>query len=262
MPARSFLRMLPIVSIVLVAAYPVIALAAANADEISLQYVPRSLLVSVALAILMLILVRLIAGDWGKAALIGSIALLLFFSYGHLYQVVKSKEVMGFVVGRHRYLLLLWILIFTTWVWLVFGVLRNIPEWNGVLTIVAAVAIAFPLFSLISREIEFRAADAKSESRAPIFEPAPDFVGRDIYYIVLDGYGRQDVLSRIYDLDNTDFIDFLKREGFYVAEQSQSNYIQTALSIASSMNLDYVNDLADLLGEDYESAASECSYPP
>ncbi|MFQ5922237.1 MAG: hypothetical protein ACE5M4_05285 [Anaerolineales bacterium] len=250
MPQRSLFRMLPLVSMILVALYPVVGLAAANADEISLQYVPRSLVASVVLAILLLLLVRLVAGDWGKAALISSAALLLFFSYGHLYQVVKSKEVLGFVVGRHRYLLLAWIVILATWIWIVLRVLRNIQGWIDILTIATAVAVASPLFSLLGRVVEIRTAYVNPASQGSLLESVPESVGRDIYYIVLDGYGRQDVLSRIYDLDSTDFIDFLKSRGFYVAEGSRSNYIQTALSLASSMNLDYVNDISDLLGED------------
>ena len=242
--------MLPLVSVILVALYPVIGLAAANADEVSPQHVSRSLAASVVLAIALLLLLRLIARDWGKAALITSAALLLFFSYGHLYPLVKGNEINGLVFGRHRFLLFAWIVILAAWAWIVLRVLRNIPGWIRILTIVSAVAIAFPLFSLAGREVEIRRADANRETARSAFEPIPNSVGRDIYYIVLDGYGRQDVLSRIYDLDNTEFIDFLKNKDFYVAEQSQSNYIQTALSLASSMNLNYVNDLAALLGED------------
>ena len=249
-PERRSFRMLPFVSIILVALYPVIALAAANADEVSLQHVSRALVGIVFLAILLLLLVRIIVGDWGKAALISSVALLLFLSYGHLYQILKGQEVMGFIVGRHRYLLLAWIVIQAVWVWAVLRVLTNVPRWIGIITIATAAAVAYPLFSLVVREVEIRADDVRLELPSSAFESAPDSVRRDIYYIVLDGYGRTDVLSRVYDLDNTDFISFLKSRDFFVAEESRSNYIQTALSLASSMNLDYVNDLSDLLGED------------
>jgi hypothetical protein len=62
----------------------------------------------------------------------------------------------------------------------------------------------------------------------------------DIYVIILDGYGRQDVLKEIYQYDNSEFIAQLEKRGFYVASQSHSNYTQTAYSIASLMNFDYV----------------------
>ena len=62
----------------------------------------------------------------------------------------------------------------------------------------------------------------------------------DIYYIILDAYGRSDVLSSLYGTDNTPFLDFLKSKGFYVADQTHSNYIQTIYSISSSLNFSYI----------------------
>jgi hypothetical protein len=69
-------------------------------------------------------------------------------------------------------------------------------------------------------------------------EPRPD-----IYYIILDAYGRADVLQTIYEFDNSSFLDALKARGFYVAEESSSNYIQTMLSLSSSLNMDYIQSL-------------------
>jgi hypothetical protein len=70
-----------------------------------------------------------------------------------------------------------------------------------------------------------------------------------IYYIILDGYARQDVLQEKYQFDNTPFIDFLEQKGFYVAEQATSNYKSTALSLSSSLNYMYLNEVARQLGE-------------
>ena len=70
----------------------------------------------------------------------------------------------------------------------------------------------------------------------------------DIYYIVLDGYGRSDVLSALYGGDNSDFLDHLRGQGFYVAEASRANYCQTYLSIASSLNFSHLNELAAVQG--------------
>jgi hypothetical protein len=62
----------------------------------------------------------------------------------------------------------------------------------------------------------------------------------DIYYIILDAYGRSDVVQELFEYNNSSFINYLKERGFHVAEQSHSNYIQTSLSISSSLNLDYL----------------------
>ncbi len=70
----------------------------------------------------------------------------------------------------------------------------------------------------------------------------------DIYYIIIDGYARSDVLRDQFGYDNAGLMAALEEQGFYVAAESRCNYIQTALSIASSLNMRYLDDLADALG--------------
>jgi hypothetical protein len=72
----------------------------------------------------------------------------------------------------------------------------------------------------------------------------------DIYYVILDGYARSDVLRSIYHYDNSGFLDSLRRMGFYVAEKSRSNYGQTVLSLASSLNLVHLDSIACALGSE------------
>jgi len=67
---------------------------------------------------------------------------------------------------------------------------------------------------------------------------------RDIYYVIVDGMGRQDVLDDIYGIDLNPFVDFLKSRGFYVADRAQSNYSQTFLSLASTLNMNYLDGIA------------------
>lgn len=61
--------------------------------------------------------------------------------------------------------------------------------------------------------------------------------GPDIYYIVLDGYGRADVLEELYGHDNGPFLDGLRDRGFYVADEAYSNYAVTPLSLAGTLNM-------------------------
>lgn len=62
----------------------------------------------------------------------------------------------------------------------------------------------------------------------------------DIYYVILDGYGRADVLQKYYGFDNCEFLDGLRQRGFYVADQSSTNYPATILSLPSSLNMRYL----------------------
>ncbi|MFA5877771.1 MAG: sulfatase-like hydrolase/transferase [Candidatus Staskawiczbacteria bacterium] len=71
---------------------------------------------------------------------------------------------------------------------------------------------------------------------------------RDIYYIILDGYANSGILKEVYGYDNHEFIDYLTEKGFYIAPESRSNYGSTFLSLASSLNMEYINYLADIVG--------------
>ena len=65
----------------------------------------------------------------------------------------------------------------------------------------------------------------------------------DIYYIILDAYGREDVLLNKLGYDNSEFLSALAQRGFYVANCSQSNYGYTQFSLPSSLNYDYLENL-------------------
>jgi hypothetical protein len=62
----------------------------------------------------------------------------------------------------------------------------------------------------------------------------------DIYYILLDGYGREDQLQKHYDFDNSAFLTELEARGFTVADNSNTNYGSTECSLYSSLNQDFV----------------------
>ncbi len=62
----------------------------------------------------------------------------------------------------------------------------------------------------------------------------------DIYYIVVDAYGRKDVLAELYDHDNGQFLNDLREREFYIADQSRANYHLTELSLASSLNMTHL----------------------
>ena len=61
----------------------------------------------------------------------------------------------------------------------------------------------------------------------------------DIYFLLLDGYGRQDVLDELYDIDIGPFVDELRREGFVVADRALSAHPMTWLSVSAILDQKY-----------------------
>ena len=47
-----------------------------------------------------------------------------------------------------------------------------------------------------------------SNNRIPIANAIPMQVNPDIYYIILDGYARLDILENLYGYDNSDFLNY------------------------------------------------------
>lgn len=74
----------------------------------------------------------------------------------------------------------------------------------------------------------------------------------DIYYIIPDRYASEEVLKEIYGYDNSEFIGYLRSKGFYVVDNAKSNYHNTAMSLASSLNMRHLIYLQDEFGEEYE----------
>lgn len=77
----------------------------------------------------------------------------------------------------------------------------------------------------------------------------------DIYFVILDAYTREDYLRQVFDYDNGPFLEGLRERGFYIAEKSRSNYIFTQMSLASTLNQEYVaEDLLENVAENWNAA--------
>ena len=84
-----------------------------------------------------------------------------------------------------------------------------------------------------------------SAAPLPAFESAHTRELPDVYVIILDGYGRADVLRDQYGFENA-LVPSLRSMGFFVADKAASNYSQTAHSMASALNMDYLTALLDI----------------
>ena len=68
----------------------------------------------------------------------------------------------------------------------------------------------------------------------------------DVYYIVLDGYGRRDALAEFYGITDDPLAKGLEERGFYVAQASRTNYTQTLQSLGSTLNMEYLHELLEV----------------
>ncbi len=229
------------------ALFPPLVLLGNNITHIPPVNSLRTFLVSVVMAVLVMGLFRLILGSWKKAALVSTGFLVLFYSYGHIYNLVQNRTLFGFNFGRHRFLFPLFIL---AWLALIVWIsrMREGGSATQALNLIGLLVLVFPLYQILSYEVR-----SSMESVAP---PNPQLLAEaanpgsmtkdklpDIYYIILDTYTRADTLKQFFGYDNSSFIQGLEARGFYVAGCSQSNYPFTAESLATSLNFNYPQTL-------------------
>jgi hypothetical protein len=111
--------------------------------------------------------------------------------------------------------------------------------------LLAAFGVIMPLVTLIgdeTRERTPRPAEERFETLQLEASPRADLP--DIFYIVLDGYGGPEVLASRFGY-HSPLPEALASRGFSLAADAHSNYIQTALSFASTLNLEYVPELLE-----------------
>lgn len=230
-----------------ISAYPILKLLAENTGQVGLDAGIRPLLVSLLFGGLLFLLIWLFLRQVHKAAFLAALWLALFFSYGHVYIYIDEK----YPDANYT----LWLAIG----WIVLFALALFWATRPTLTFVSAAAtlntIAFALLVMagwqVLSEIKPRSAHALALTNAPIQndlkrpENPPD-----VYFFLLDSYGRADLLQQAYGFDNSQFLQELERRGFYVAECSQSNYVRTEISLGSSLNLQYLQQLSDKFSPD------------
>jgi hypothetical protein len=112
---------------------------------------------------------------------------------------------------------------------------------HSFLVVFAAVNLAMPLPKFLL--YDGSAQDAPSALEAYPLEPNPIWSGNavttpNIYWIVADSYPSQLQLREFYDLDNSRFVNSLRAKGFYVADESYSNYSATILSVPTTLQME------------------------
>lgn len=226
----------------LFAAYSILALLAYNIEVMQVRDAFRSLVFSFLLTTVLLLLSRWLLKDWLKAGLVASLTLLLFFAYGHVYSLAETTNTGSLPLGRHRLMVPVFLIVWAVGVLLIARYKGDLRPITRLVTLVAGVALIFPIFQLGKFSIDTYNTAASGLDSGEVSQ-AQVRSTPDIYYIILDAYGRDDVLADFYEYDNTAFIQQLEDLGFFVARCSQSNYSQTQLSVASSMSMDMVQQL-------------------
>jgi hypothetical protein len=234
----------------LFAAFPVLYLFSQNLAEADVSDAIRPLLFVVGIAAALFGVATLLFRNAHRGGLAVSILVLLFFSYGYVSRAMVDWRIGDLAIGRHRFLLPVWGVLGAAGIFAAVRAGRGLPRITTSLNLVAVGLVLFNAVTIGAYEIRSAARGKPSELEAlvsdlPVSGTASD---RDIYYIIFDRYGGQDALRKM-GYDNREFLGYLSRKGFYVASESRGNYPKTLLSLASSLNMTYLDVLTREFGK-------------
>ena len=178
-----------------------------------------------------------------KRGLVISLFWLPFFSYGvvvdflrarlHFHDMVSGAHLAG--IGTAALLLvatILYLLRRSPW---------NFARLNTALNRLSAFMLAVALLSCFAAVARGYTKADKSAAVTVRLDAAQRAQLPNMYFILCDAYPRADHLRDYFAYDNTPFLSELREREFFVADRSRSNYCHTLPSLASTLNLGYLD---------------------
>lgn len=215
-----------------------------SSTQIGAQQSLRSLIFLLLLNSLAILLIQYHTKDLHYTNFIALLPWLMLLLYRYVYRLIKIhlphwSDQSAFILLL--LLCILYIFIIKKRLW---QSIRNPARMTYYFSVVFALLVSFQIVRL-AQDI-YRSFMSRTYSQTTVISESTDGlylksgIDPDIYVIVLDGYSRQDVLMDLYNFDNSKFIGQLEKMGFFVANESHSNYIQTPYAMASFWNFDYL----------------------
>lgn len=200
----------------LIGVYPILSVYAQNASETPARELNLPIAIVLAATAVLWLALGLLLRDARKAGLLVSLGLVLFFTVSILPEAVDgvASYLSGYWVPREVHIrpplvVVPEIGLFAALGYLAFAKLKDLRGLTSFLNVFALVLVALPASrSLIAR------GGAAGEGREGVALATASNPGRlpDIYYIILDGYARSDVMEEYFGFDNAPFLERLERK--------------------------------------------------
>lgn len=233
--------------------FPILSLFAVNQEYVLPDQIWMPAAISIVMTIFFFLAFNLLFRNWLKSGIMTSILTVMFFNYGRYQDALTGISIPFYPKNIHfdhnfyKWSCLLLILIIS---WRLIKWKTNPVKLTKLLNFSALALLIMVTFNISSyqyRRISKTETVEKEEISDEIEKLDPN--RPTIYYLIMDAYTRSDIIKEYFNYDNSGFTDFLKSEGFYVADQSISNYAHTVLSIPSSMNMMYMDSIIEKIGK-------------
>ena len=220
----------------LLAAYAVLFLYASNLTEADVGQVLPVLVIVLGIVGGLLIAGSLVLRDALRAAILLSAAVAVFFGYRHVAILTDGLPIEGRPVQL---------------VWLALGVGALLLAWRGgpplriatrALNALGVALVIVALVTIVPHDLDQVGRASSDPAAVPSAGPLDGAERRDIWFLVFDRYGSAESLERNYGIED-ELTPWLAARGFHVTPDARANYARTRLSLASILNLDYLDAL-------------------
>ncbi|MEK7485677.1 MAG: sulfatase-like hydrolase/transferase [Planctomycetota bacterium] len=232
------------------AIHPLLFLTAQNIHQVHLEEIFWPVLCFAGVAIVLGGTLQIKLKNSHKSSFLNFLLWGMIFTYGPFSSLLQPLSIPS------RVIFFGWILAFGTGILWVLRSHRSFQSITPFLTVMVFSLCVISVGEITLYQIKHRwRSSTQRDSQEPLSDlkventtPPPD-----IYYIILDRYAGWQTLRDVYQFNNLPFLMQLQKRGFYIATQARANYLKTAHSLASSLNLTYLNSLnkQELEGSDW-----------
>lgn len=185
-------------------------------------------------------LIYLVNRNWRKSAVFTFLVMCSFFFFGSFHDHLK-KALSDHFITRYTFLIPLLLVVHLVIYYLIKrskATFTKLVDYLNILLIV---------LTLLDIGMLFLPSKPNSSPEAPrmAFHPCDTCAKPDIYFIIADEYIGNKTLQEQFSFDNTPFESELRKRGFHIVTNSQSNYNYTPYSIASILDMNYLEGISN-----------------
>lgn len=236
--------------LILIPLYPVLSLYSANLFQVIAAEIYLPLIFMGVVAILFFLAFWILIKNKYAAALFTSYFIFLSFAFGQLHRFL-----LNYLKLDNLLKLSIFYAVFLTTLFFLFRSLKKHKNklifLNKLVTVFSLLLISWPLFQITVYQFSILGANLKAGQGIEIQKFTQSSQKPDIYYLIFDRYASLGSLSKYFNYDNRKFYQYLEDRGFMILNNSWANYTSSAHSLASSLNMDYLDKLQ--IDEDRES---------
>jgi hypothetical protein len=172
-----------------------------------------------------------------KAALFAFFLMAFHFFFGAVHDAAKEIFPGGFL-SRYSFFLPLFFMLF---LFLLLYLKKSNRGFQKTCYYLNFLMVTLLLFDTGRLVYKISSANEKTVAALPAeFSATDNLVKPDIYLVIADEYPGNSPLKEFFGFDNSAFEDSLRQRGFHTVPHSRSNYNYTPFSLASILNMDYL----------------------